>query len=219
LGQNLGLSVSQALGKVTFTTLLADARKYLMPVKPFTLAFRALHYGRYGKDSEDQRFYPLYIAYWDLVRGYESFSNAELAQYNADPTKAFDFNRLYGSRMIVANAELRFPLLGILGVGKGFYGAWPLEAFAFFDAGLAYASGPSQWWGGYIYDPLGRIVGENLKEVRPWFAGGDRKPIKSWGFGVRTNLFGYLVLGLNYVYPIDRPVRGWHFQLSISPGF
>ena len=62
LGQNIGLSVTPALGKVTFTTAMADFRKYIMPVKPFTLAFRALHMGRYGKDAEDTRFYPLYIA-------------------------------------------------------------------------------------------------------------------------------------------------------------
>jgi Tol biopolymer transport system component len=226
LGANVGLSVSPAIGSVNFTTAVADFRKYLMPVKPFTLAFRALHYGRYGKDSEDQRFYPLYIAYWDLVRGYESISSAELSEYVANPEKAFDFSRLYGSKMIVANAELRFPLLGILGLGKGFYGAWPLEAFAFFDTGIAYAQNPSYWWGGYQTDADGNVLFDDqgnpltdTKKIRPWFAGGDRKPISSYGFGVRTNLFGVLVMGLQYVYPIDRPVRGWHLQLSISPGF
>ncbi len=223
LGQNIGISVTPALGKVTFTTAMVDFRKYVMPVKPFTLAFRALHMGRYGRDAEDTRFYPLYIAYWDLVRGYESISTAELTEYNADPSKAFDFSRLYGSRMIVANAELRFPLLGLLGLGKGFYGAWPLEVCAFFDWGIAYASQPSQWWGGFIDDPDNPDPnGPPLlvpKMVRPWFSGGDRKPIRSYGVGLRTNLFGYLILGLNYVYPMDRPVRGWHLQLSISPGF
>ncbi|MCK7482497.1 MAG: hypothetical protein M0C28_39270 [Candidatus Moduliflexus flocculans] len=114
----------------------------------------------------------------------------------------------------MGNVELRFPLLGILGLGKGYYGAWPLEFYGFFDWGIAYASNPSSWWGGYAAD--GTPVPE---KVKPWFAGGDRKPIRSYGIGLRTNLFGYLILGLNYVYPMDRPVRGWHFQVSISPGF
>jgi outer membrane protein assembly factor BamA len=195
-----------------------------MPVKPFTLAFRATHMGRYGKDAEDERFYPIYIAYWDLVRGYESVTTAELTEYQLHPESAFDFNRLYGSRMLLANAELRFPLLGVLGLGKGYYGAWPLEFCAFFDWGIAYASNPSYWWGGYADDPNNPdpngppiLVPE---QVRPWFVkGGLRKPLRSYGIGLRTNLFGVLVLGLNYVYPIDRPVRGWHLQLSISPGF
>jgi Tol biopolymer transport system component len=208
LGQNMGVAVSPAVGSISFTTLSADFRKYFMPFRPFTLAFRALHLGRYGKGSEDDRFYPLYIAYWDLVRGYESFSNAELNEYQSNPDKAFDFGRLYGSKMLMANVELRFPLLGLLGLGKGYYGAWPLEFFGFYDWGIAYAQNPGYWWGG-----------TTAEDVRPWFAGGNRKPLRSYGIGIRTNLFGYLILGLNYVYPIDRPVRGWHLQLSISPGF
>ncbi|OGD14164.1 MAG: hypothetical protein A2V76_07570 [Candidatus Aminicenantes bacterium RBG_16_63_14] len=214
LGQNFGVSVSPALGKITFTTVSADFRKYFMPLKPFTLAFRALHMGRYGKDSEDSRFYPLYIAYWDLVRGYESYSNEELSEYDADPAQAFDFRRLYGSKMILGNVELRFPLLGLLGIGKGYFGAWPLEFFGFFDWGIAYAQNPGYWWGGF--DAEGNPIPE---QVKPWFAGGNRKPLRSYGIGLRTNIFGYLILGLNYVYPMDRPVRGWHLQLSISPGF
>jgi hypothetical protein len=98
--------------------------------------------------------------------------------------------------------------LGLLGLGKGYYGAWPLEFFGFYDWGIAYAQNPGYWWGG-----------TTAEDVRPWFAGGNRKPLRSYGIGIRTNLFGYLILGLNYVYPIDRPVRGWHLQLSISPGF
>jgi hypothetical protein len=213
LGGNFGLSVMPTVGNVTFTTLVADLRRYFMPIKPFTLAFRIMHMGRYGKGAEDDRFYPLYIAYWDLVRGYESITNAELQAYQDDPSQAFDFNRLFGSRMFVANAEIRFPLLGLLGLGKGFYGAWPLELCGFYDAGLAYASHPNYWWG----DPANGYTDEM---VRPWFWGdGQRKPVQSVGVGIRTNLFGYLILGLNYVYPINRPQRGWHLQLSLSPGF
>jgi Tol biopolymer transport system component len=215
LGQNFGFSVSPAIGKTTFTTVSADFRKYFMPIRPFTLAVRALHMGRYGKDAEDDRFYPLYIAYWDLVRGYESYSSAELSAYDADPDNAFDFNRLYGSKMLLANVELRFPLLGLLGIGKGYFGAWPLEFYGFFDWGIAYAQNPGYWWGGT--DAEGN---PDPNAVKPWFIGdGQRKPLRSYGIGLRTNLFGYLIIGLNYVYPMDRPVRGWHFQVSLSPGF
>jgi len=188
----------------------ADFRKYVMPLRPFTLAFRALHYGRYGKDSEDPRFYPIYIAYWDLVRGYESFTNDEYYKALEQGKEPFDLTRLVGSKMIVANVELRFPLLGLLGIGKGYFGAWPLEFYGFYDVGIAWANnfGPQYYWGG-----------GSPEDVKAWFLGGNRKPIQSAGIGIRTNIFGYLILGLNYVYPISRPERGWHLQLSISPGF
>ncbi len=217
LGTNFGVSLSPALGGIDFTSFNVDFRKYIMPFRPVTLALRALHMGRYGKGSEDSRFYPLYIGYWDLVRGYESFSSAEFAYYDQNPGEAFDYNRLFGSKMILANAEVRFPLLGLLGIGKGYFGAWPLEFYGFFDWGIAYAQNPGSWWGGYR-EVDGEIV-EAPELVRPWFAGGERKPLRSYGFGLRTNLFGYLIIGLHYVYPIDRPYRDWHFQISLSPGF
>ncbi len=197
VGQNYGIQVSQSVGQLNFTTISLDFRKYFMPIKPFTLAFRAMHYGRYGSGAEDDRLYPLYLGYWDLVRGYESYSS----------TDNFDYNRLYGSKMFIGNAEFRFPLMRVLGLGKGYYGAWPLEFFGFYDWGIAWANEPGYWWGGTTND-----------DVKPWFSGGNRKPISSAGVGIRTNLFGMLVLGINYVYPISRPEKGWHWQLSISPG-
>ena len=51
--------------------MLADYRKYFMPVRPFTIALRGMHYGRYGRDSEDARLSPLYLGYPGLVRGYD----------------------------------------------------------------------------------------------------------------------------------------------------
>jgi WD40 repeat protein len=216
IGQNFGIAVSPSYGwtkdylvdgsgnvtlspsrPLQFFTFSADYRKYIVPVKPFTLAFRALHYARYGHDAEDSRFYPLYIGYWDLVRGYESYNNAQ-----------FNGNQLFGSKIFVANVEFRFPILRVLGVGKGYFGAWPLEFFSFFDTGLAWATQPGYWWGG-----------QTPEDVKPWFAGGNRKPVMSYGVGLRTNLFGMLVLGLNWVYPISNPQRGWHFQFAITPGF
>jgi outer membrane protein assembly factor BamA len=125
-----------------------------------------------------------------------------------------DLGRLFGSRIIVANVELRFPLLRLLGLGKGYFGAWPLEFYGFYDAGLAWASEPNSWWGGF--DAGGN---PDPKLVRPFFAGGDRKPLTSTGIGLRTNLFGMLVLGINYVYPFQDKGVGWHFQFYISPGF
>jgi len=45
LGQRWRLEVDPTVGSLQFYTLLADYRKYLMPVRPFTIAARLLHYG------------------------------------------------------------------------------------------------------------------------------------------------------------------------------
>ncbi|MDW7761673.1 MAG: peptidase S9 [Acidobacteriota bacterium] len=193
LGQSYLLQVTPTLGSLAFTTVLADYRRYIMPVRPITLAFRAIHYGRYGKDAEDGRLWPLFIGYENLVRGY---NDSSFSYFEFSDAGGFTFDRLIGSKMALANFEVRFPLFGLLGLGKGFYGVWPLEAFAFYDIGVAWREGTS-----------------------PSFLGGKQVPVSSVGTGLRTNLFGYLVLGLNYVKPLDRPERGWYFQFTISPGF
>lgn len=193
LGQRYRLEVSPILGSIDYAEILADYRKYIMPVQPFTLAFRFMHYGRYGQGAEDSRLYPLFLGYQTLVRGYNttSFSAEECGQEGCQV-----FNQLFGSKMMVANLELRFPLFNVLGIGRGFYGILPIEFTAFVDSGLAWNS-----------------------QDEAWFLGGDRRPVTSAGIGLRMNVFGYAILGASYVYPFDRPDKDAYFQFWFTPGF
>ncbi len=208
LGQSYRLEASPTFGTLNYYTLLADYRKYLMPVRPFTLAFRFMHYGRYGKDSGDDRLWPMFLGYDWYLRGYDwnSFS---------DQNESFDMNRLFGTRMMIANFELRFPLFGALKLGKGFYGIFPVDFIAFYDVGLA-------WGGQPMFTNDNSIDGSQASSINsnPWFmSGGTRKPISSMGVGLRVNVLGYAVLGVNYVKPFDRPDKGWYWQFSFYPGF
>jgi outer membrane protein assembly factor BamA len=194
IGQSYMIEASPVVGNMTFTSFMVDVRRYFMPLRPFTLAFRLLHYGRYGKNADDDRLYPIYIGYDGLVRGYDynSFDSNEF-----EGPDAFDFNRLLGSKILIANAEIRFPLFGLFGIGRGYYGIFPVDFLAFYDAGLAWQN-----------------------DVKPWFlSGGTRKPIQSFGVGLKVNVFGYLVLGFNYVKAINRPQKDWHIEFSLMPGF
>lgn len=73
-----------------------------------------------------------------MVRGYSygSFIASECDEPSGRSESCPVFDQLLGSRMAVANAELRFPLLGVLGLGSGYSGAFPVEFLAFADAGL-----------------------------------------------------------------------------------
>jgi len=195
LGQSYRFEIAPYTGSISFTNILADYRRYIMPVRPFTLAFRFLHYGRYGTGADDGRLYPSFLGYESLVRGYNygSFSIEEVEGGGED---SFIFDRLWGSKMIVANIELRFPLLRVLGIGQGYYGALPLEFTAFYDVGLAWSN-----------------------EEEPWFNGGIRRPVSSAGVGLRMNVLGYMIFGVSYVHPFDRPMKGSYFQFTIMPGF
>ena len=55
LGSRFRLEVAPAVGTLSYTRVLADYRRYLMPVRPYSLALRLLHSGRYGRDGDDPR--------------------------------------------------------------------------------------------------------------------------------------------------------------------
>ena len=198
LGQRYRLEVSPTMGSLDFVGVLADYRRYFLPVRPFTIAARVLHYGRYGAGGEDDRLQPLFLGYSGLVRGYTygSFDASECIAPAADPTACPVFDQLLGSRMLVGNLELRFPLFGVLGIGSGYYGALPLDFTIFGDGGLAWES-----------------------DIDPSFAGGDREPVFSAGAGFRFNLFGFAVAEVNLVHPFDRPDKDWLWEFNFQPGF
>ena len=193
-GSRARMEVSQSIGSLQYTGLLTDGRAYFMPVRPFTLAFRGLYYGRYGRDGEDQRLPIMYLGYPGLVRGYDpgSFEAGECGVQPDGSCPAFD--RLIGSRVMIGNAELRFPLLGLFGA-KNFYGPLPIEMALFTDAGVA--------WG--TNTPFRSALS-------------DEKWVRSVGIAARMNLFGFAIGEVNYVKPLDRD-RGWLWQFSLRPGF
>ncbi len=194
-GSRYRLELSQSAGSLNYSGVLGDFRTYLMPVRPYTFAFRAMYYGRYGSDAEDFRLPTLYLGYPGLVRGYDSgsFESFECGVQADGSCPAFD--RLIGSRIAIFNAELRFPLWGAFG-GSNFYGPLPIEMAVFADSGMAWGQGGSTLFGGT-----------------------NRDPVTSVGAAMRVNLFGFAVGEIDYVKPIDRPEKGWMWQFSLRPGF
>ena len=195
LGERFRFEVAPTFGDLRLTNVTADYRRYVMPVRPVTLAAKVTHFGRYGSGSEDGRLVPLFLGYSTLVRGYDadSFEAGECT-----PTldgSCPEFDRLIGSRMLVFNGELRVPAAGLFNRSLS-YGAVPVELFGFFDAGVAWT-----------------------KDIDPTFSGGDREWISSTGVGARVNAFGYLIAEFNAIRPLNRPEKGWMFGFNLRPGF
>jgi Tol biopolymer transport system component len=195
IGQRYRLEVAPTIGSLQFTGVTADFRRYFEIARPYSLAFRLLHVGRYGNGGEDPRLAALFLGYPTLVRGYDvgSFSADECGPVTADGCAAFD--RLLGSRLLIGNAELRVPLFGAFS-GQYRYGPLPIEAFAFADGGVAWtaADGP-------------KIFGD------------DRRSVTSAGAGLRINLFGAAIGQFVASRPFDRPQKGWTFAFYLLPGF
>ncbi|MGD9905204.1 MAG: BamA/TamA family outer membrane protein [Vicinamibacterales bacterium] len=193
VGQRYRVEVAPTFGTIRYTGVLADYRRYVMPAPFYTLAGRVLHYGRYGAGGEDQRLSPLFLGYPELVRGYD-FGSFRAEECEAAGCPVFD--RLVGSRLLVANAELRMPLLRPFGLGSRMYGPLPIELALFADAGLAWT-----------------------RDDAPAFAGGSRDWVTSAGATARANLFGFAIAQVSLARPFQRPGRGWLFQFSLTPGF
>ena len=194
-GQRYRFELSQLAGTLNYTGVLADYRKYMMPLRPFTFAVRALHFGRYGSGGEDPRLPDVFLGQQGLVRGYDvgSFDANECVEVDLLSCDAFE--RTLGSRVGIVSAEIRFPLLGLFS-RKSFYGPFPLEMAFFGDAGVAWNS-----------------------TQKPRFAGGNRDWVRSAGVALRANVLGYAIAEIDYVRPLDRSRRGWVWQFGLTPGF
>jgi hypothetical protein len=195
-GQRYRFEASPTFGTINFTGLLADYRRYFMPAPFYTLAVRLMHYGRYGSGSQDSRISPLYVGYPWLVRGYDvnSIDSDECVPTPAGSCELID--RLLGSRMLVGNVELRFPLLRPFGVASNMYGPLPVEVALFADAGSAWNQGE-----------------------HPSFNGGSRSGVSSAGVAFRVNLLGFAVGEFDVARAFQRPGHGWVFGFNLMPGW
>jgi Tol biopolymer transport system component len=208
-GMRYRFEVAPTVGSLQFTTLTADFRRYFF-LRPFTLAFRGMHVGRYGRDEE--RVGAIYLGWPFLIRGYGRDNVADACRPTLpEGGRECDlyYDELKGSRVALANMELRMPIISQLVVGNTL-GLPPVEGFIFGDAGMA--------WGSIEVNP-GQVL-----ETSPTFRRGvdpdlqKRGIVTSAGVGARTNLFGYFVLEAVYVKAFERD-RGFHWQFSMQPGF
>ncbi len=148
-------------------------------------ATRVLHYGRYGSGGEDAASYPLYIGYPSLVRGYDvntlDASECVSAALNGCPA----FDRLMGSRMLVANLEFRFPLLRP-------FGASPADVWTVAGRGGALRRRRRRVEPAHHTEPVRRQA---------------LKASSSVGAAFRVNLLGFAVGEFDFSHPLQRATR------------
>ncbi len=126
--------------------------------------------------------------------GYGSFTTTECPTDSA-AVQCGIFDNLLGSRMLVANIEVRAPLVGL------------------FTGELEYGRVPSR------SPPSSTRASPGRATRRPSFAGGTRNVVRSAGGAARINVFGLLILEVAASRPFDRLVRGWRWQVALRQGF
>ena len=190
VGGRSRFEVSTTVGDLTVARVLVDYRRYLMPVKPYTIATRVLHTGYYGRDAEDPRLLPAFLGSRQFIRGYGWGALSCPRDVNGE---CGAYEDLLGSRLLVGNVEVRFPVMGIMSRDLR-YGSIPLEGFLFADTGLIWSRSP-------IFTA----------------ANSDRNLVSSFGAGVRLSAF--IPVELSVVRALNRPARGWSFDFSFRTGF
>jgi hypothetical protein len=199
-GGRMRLEVTQDTGDLSFTTGLADMRKYFF-LRPFTFAVRGLYYGRHGTDAESNLLSPLFIGDETLVRGYPSGSiNSSECTFVPGSNACPEFDRLVGSRIAVANFEFRVPLFGVEEFGLLRLRSMPTELSLFADIGAAWSAEQKVRW---VFDPNAT----------------DRVPVASVGVNARILLLGALPLQFYWAHPFQRPQESSVFGFLITPGW
>ena len=193
-GHRYRFDVGRTYGGINFNTVLADYRKYFF-TRPVGFAFRAMHYGRYGAGAD--RLFPLYLGNEYFVRGYNnnSFRNDISADNNS-----LSINQLIGSRLAVANAEVRLPFTGPERLSLIKSGLLFSDLVFFADGGLAWSKG----------DKVSMNSGSSNRNIH--------MPVYSTGASLRINLFGYIIVEPYYAIPLQRNGFQPNFGFFLSGG-
>ena len=204
-GGRYRLQVGGTFGSANYGTALADVRRYLR-TGLITFAGRAVHVGNYGANENDI-FAEEYLGY--------SFSPAYVRGYSFnsfDPNECFrtstgdacpELERLIGTRVAAASAEVRLPLFGTEAFGLFNFPYLPTEIALFTDAGLAWNEG----------DGFFDLVTEWDR------SSAQRIPVVSVGASARMNLFGSIILEVFYAKPFQRPEKGGFVGVHLLPGW
>ncbi len=197
------IGAEQYFGDYNFSAVTVDVRKYVR-VKPFTFAARSYNYLRIGRDGEN--LYPLYAGYPYLIRGYEANSLYKSTNIGSG---TFDINQLSGSKIAVANFEVRLPFTGPKKLSQIPSKFLFTDLNLFFDAGLAWDEDSSI---AFKSQPSGEL----LPNGKP----AERVPALSAGISLRVNVFGYFILEPYYAFPFQRKdVKAGVFGLAFAPGW
>lgn len=201
-GRRYRFQVEQTQGTVKWTTYSADYRRYDALVFSFlTLATRVAANVSVGPDEDE---FPKFIGRPDFLRGYdrEQFAGNVCETSASDPNECGAV-QLLGSRVFYTNAELRFPLVRQFTLGLLPVSLPPVDGLFFFDMGASWSAN------------------QRLHPTRPddYDFTRQRYPLKSYGFGIRLNLFNIALIRWDYSVPLDGPNRGngyWFWTLGQS---
>lgn len=199
MGKRIRLAVQPSFGTWKYTDVVADARKYVPILFNYiTVAGRVAANVASGRDAG--RF-PKWLGNPLNIRGYnrDVTTDGICSGLPSDDGSGCGGDETIGSRVAFANAEVRFPVLRLLNTGLPIP---PIEGLIFHDMGVAWNAGQN-------------IV---FKKDANFNEATDRQVLKSYGFGLRANLFNIAILRYDWAVPYSRKGQKGYgtFTLGVS---
>lgn len=207
-GKRMRASISPSLGNIRWMEYALDYRRYDPVIfNTITFATRLFSHVTAGKDES---LFPMYIGRPEFVRGYDRANfysgyacDAFLGSVDAN-ANACAAAQLVGTRVIVFNEEIRFPIIRRFDLGSLPIGLPPVDGLVFYDAGIAWNSGQKP----------------SLQRPDNYDVDVHRYVMRSFGAGLRVNVFNLAILKWDYAKPIDRqPNNKWNWTFSIGQSF
>ncbi len=197
-GKRIRVAYERYFSGVNMNTFLIDLRKYFY-IRPYSLAFRLYHYGRFGKGSESDRLVSMYLGYPWYIRGYET---GGFYGEDSKSTGKISPNQLLGSKMAVANMEWRIPFSGPKDYAWVRSNLFFSELAVFFDAGMTWTNSSTPTWSFTTNSTDQRI------------------PLMSSGLSWRINLLGAIIIEPYYAFPIHQgQMKNGNFGFNILSGW
>lgn len=201
------LGLEGYIGDYQLGGFTVDLRRYVR-IKPITLAGRLFNYGRFGPD--EKKLYPLYLGYDYLIRGYSGSAISNNANFAGN----FDTNQLMGSKIAVANFEVRLPFSGPKKLAVLSSKSFFTDLNAFFDIGVAYYDDSK-----IVFKSKSDII-NSITNPNTITSTSERIPLMSAGISLRVNVFGLLIVEPYYAIPFQRRDIGFGtFGVNIAPGW
>ena len=201
-GRRYRVQVQPVMGGLRWTEFSADYRRYVPLLFNFlTLAWRAQTSIGVGPD---ETAFPKYLGRADYVRGYDREQYA--AQFCGGmftDNSSCSVTEMLGSRFLLGNVELRFPVVRRFDLGVIPISLPPVDGLFFFDAGVAWSRGQQV----------------SLSRPDNYDQNLQRYLLRSYGTGLRMNLFGYALLRADYAIPMDRGRRHGYWVITLGQSF
>lgn len=206
-GRRMRFSAAPSLGSIHTVNFLGDYRRYDPIIfNRLTFATRALFSATTGRDAY---LFPLYVGTPDFVRGYDqsSFYGGYSCESFLGGTNQYGNScattDLIGTKAIVFNEELRFPIIRRFDLGRLPIGLPPVDGAIFYDAGAAWSNQTLSFGKPANYDPTKQ-----------------RYFLRSYGGSIRVNLFNIAVLRWDVARPLDRPnYKRFNWTFSIGAAY